>query len=138
MRGTGRPRPAWDGADGASSGSEAGVLGYLQDQLIATGYLSTPIDTNRLASDDAAKLERCLNAMLARTAVRAISDSSALTMADAVQLRTIRPPRHQPDGQVPRPGERVCEGRNAGEQRQAGSRGERARARVGPRREQRM
>lgn len=52
-----------------SEAAQTGVLAYLQDQLIANGYLSRPLDTASWSERETQQLEKCLNAMLAKAAV---------------------------------------------------------------------
>lgn len=55
--------------DPSPNSDDVGSLGNLQNQLIASGFLSRPFDTSSWSEEEMAKLERCLNAMLSKAAV---------------------------------------------------------------------
>lgn len=61
-----RKLPWWHSRSETATGS----LAYLQNQLIAQGLLSCPLDTSRWNEDDARRLERCIATLLTKQAVR--------------------------------------------------------------------
>ena len=63
------------------SGTDAGIkrLDYIQEQLLANGFLSKPLDTSAWHEEEAVKLERCLKAMLAKSVASHTSHQAIYT-----------------------------------------------------------